>query len=73
LSGELPTIIYQLADDSYLVFERVCPKCGRFVKAKDYVMTNVLGELKEEPNAECSRCGPVMMPSLGYFGEDDLS
>ncbi len=47
------------------VFRRVCPKCGRFAKAHKSATFNGAGPTK--PNADCKRCGPVMMSFLGYF------
>lgn len=49
------------------VFIPVCEKCGRFVKAAKTVRVSLCGGLKEEPNAECSRCGPTTMPFEGFF------
>lgn len=51
-------------------FVPVCPKCGRFVKADDTLMTmvNGLDEVKmPDTNATCAKCGRVSMPFEGYF------
>ena len=57
-------------NEGSLVFVPVCPKCGRFVKADETVLVNGFGELKEAPNATCSKCGRVEMPYEGYlFGD----
>ena len=59
---------YQSYDGGAL-FIRKCPACGRIVKADKSVMVNGLDEVSMEPNAECSHCGRVTMPFLGYFEE----
>lgn len=43
----------------------VCQLCRRFVKADDVITINGLGELVDEPNATCTRCGRVQMPAGG--------
>lgn len=48
------------------VFVPVCEKCGRFVKALPVIHVGDRG-LKDEPTAECSRCGPTTMPFEGFF------
>lgn len=55
------------SDDGDLIFVPVCPTCGRFVRSDEFVMTNGLGQLKEQPNATCSKCGRVEMPFEGYL------
>ena len=47
-------------------FVPVCPSCGRFVKADATVLINGLGEIKNEANASCTKCGRVQMPFEGY-------
>lgn len=49
-----------------LTFVRVCPKCGRFVKADDKVYTNETAGVKREPNATCNIHGRVEMPCEGW-------
>ena len=62
-----PTISYA----GGALFLRKCPTCGRIVKADTSVWVNGLDEVSEESNAECSRCGRVTMPFIGYFGEGE--
>lgn len=50
-------------------FIRICPHCGRFVRADKSIMLNGFDEVKEGPNACCSKCGRVAMPFEGYFDE----
>jgi len=53
-------------------FIRVCPKCGRFVKADDGILINSLTEeILDLSNATCKKCGRVNMPLEGYFSEYD--
>lgn len=47
-------------------FVRVCPKCGRFVKADD-VQRFQGGTIADEPNATCIKCGRVQMPFEGFI------
>lgn len=49
------------------IFVPVCPKCGRFVKHDLTIYTNGLGELVEETNATCSKCGRVSMLFEGFI------
>ena len=51
-------------------FLRVCPKCGRFVKADKSITFNLRTEQPlKEPNATCKKCGRVEMPFEGWFDE----
>ncbi|PKN97982.1 MAG: hypothetical protein CVU42_13750 [Chloroflexi bacterium HGW-Chloroflexi-4] len=43
------------------VFVRLCPVCGRFVKADDSVKCNIDGVPSKEPNATCKKHGRVRM------------
>lgn len=47
-------------------FIPVCEKCGRFVKANKMVRYNEINGLIDEPNATCSKCGPVKMIFEGF-------
>lgn len=47
-------------------FVPVCPKCGRFVKADDYIRVR-LEKLAEKPNATCAKCGRITMPFEGHY------
>ena len=49
-----------------LTFVPVCETCGRFVKADDAVTVNGFGDLVQQPNATCSRCGRVAMIFEGW-------
>lgn len=60
-----PTIAYEKGDEIAL-FYRVCPICGRFVKADGVTMLN-----SDEPNATCKRHGRVRMPFCTWMeGEE---
>lgn len=55
-----PIVSYGPFDGCYALFYRVCPKCGKYVKADE---KSRLGEyLGSDPNATCKRCGRVQMP-----------
>ena len=58
---ESPRIVY----GDGMQFIRVCPTCGRFVKADEVTYSNEMGEYKE--NATCKRHGRVKMPLEGVF------
>ncbi len=47
-------------------FLRVCPECGRFVRADDSVWFNDYG-VKRAANATCKIHGRVEMPFEGFF------
>lgn len=47
-------------------FVPVCPKCGRFVKADRAITVDGHHGHFDRPNATCSKCGRVIMPSEGY-------
>lgn len=47
-------------------FVPVCPNCGRFVTAGE-VRANEINGIADEPNATCSKCGPVQMPFEGFL------
>ncbi len=49
------------------MFIPVCPKCRCFVKADKEIMFNGLGEIVEQPNATCKKCGRVEMPFMGFL------
>lgn len=49
------------------VFVPVCEKCGRFVKADEFIQLNGLDELMDQPNATCSKHGRVKMLFEGWF------
>ena len=53
------------------VFVRVCPSCGRFVKADDPMNVSINYFTDDyrlpETNATCAKCGPVAMPFEGFF------
>ena len=56
---------------SYLggtTFARVCPVCGRFVKADKTVRVNGFEGVDEtKPNTTCKRHDRVAMPFVGYY------
>ncbi len=58
-----PTISYGSEEDGSKVFVRVCPNCGRFVKADKECFVND----DSKANATCKRCGRVRMDDLGWF------
>lgn len=50
-----------------LAFIRLCPNCGKFIKADDSVLVNGLEEVSKDPNATCSKCGRVTMIFDGWW------
>jgi hypothetical protein len=67
MRDEAPLIVYQ----SGPAFERLCPKCGRFMKFPDTLeyRQNWLSELCEFPKLDCSKCGPVQPVHVGWAGD----
>ena len=66
LYSEAPSACYEV-DGELAYFIRACSCCGRFVKAGETVRINHAGQVVKEPNATCSRCGPVEMEFEGYY------
>ena len=58
---------HRVVYDGGAQFVRVCPRCGRFVKADKKIRVNGAEDLVEEPNATCSKCGRVEMPFEGWI------
>lgn len=50
-----------------LAFVRLCPNCGRFIKADEEVRINGFDQWIEAENAVCSKCGRVKMIFDGYW------
>ena len=48
-------------------FVPVCEKCFRFVKNRPTIQFNEMTGLKDEPNADCSKCGPTKMLFEGFI------
>lgn len=60
-SEHTPIVSYGPCEDGeYMIFYRICPKCGRFVKADN--STKIPEYQGDSPNASCKRCGRVQMP-----------
>ena len=65
-----PVTIYGDGIDDSPAYFRVCPKCGRYVKADD--ATRIPEYQGKEPNATCKRCGRVQMPfAFWYFADEE--
>ena len=65
-----PTVVYDSPDKNILqVYYRVCPKCGRFVKADKY--TRIPEYQRNEPNATCKKCGRVSMDFCCWIEVDE--
>ena len=63
-----PTVGYGPVDDCWCIFYRVCPKCGRYVKADE---RSKFGEyLHDTPNATCKKCGRVQMPFAWWWTDE---
>lgn len=64
-----PIVAYEAVDGAYPVFFRVCPKCGRFVKADN--ATQIPEYLGSKPNATCKRCGRVQMDFAWWYTPEE--
>ena len=65
-----PTVMYRSRYDSEVpVFYRICPICGRYVKADD--RTKIPEYLGTEPNATCKKCGRVQMPFCTWWYDEE--
>ena len=63
-------ICYDFAE-GIAVFSPHCPKCGQFIKAGS-VWINGLGEIRDENNATCSKCGEIKMRFEGWYDPEDF-
>jgi ribosomal protein L32 len=64
---DMRRVAYDFGDSiGSAVFVPVCETCGRFVKAGT-VSANEINGISDEPNAECSKCGPTRMLFEGFF------
>jgi hypothetical protein len=48
-------------------FIPVCEKCGRFVKADEFVLVNEIQGLSKKTNATCSKDGRTRMLFEGFI------
>ena len=60
-----PIVAYDSPDGNLQAYYRVCPKCGRFVKADKF--TRIPEYQGEEPNATCKKCGRVQMEFCAWL------
>ena len=60
-------MIRRVVYENEAVFAPVCEKCKRFVKADAEVLFNGFGELVDQPNATCARCGRTKMLFEGFI------
>lgn len=65
-----PTIVYGFWDNEFAIYYKVCPKCGRFVKADD--TTRLPEHQGNEPNATCKKCGRVQMPFCTWSSDVEV-
>lgn len=61
---ESPRVCY---GEDNATFVRVCPKCGRFVKADKTVRFTYDGPPADRPNGTCAIHGRIQMPFEGYI------
>lgn len=66
-TSEPPLFSWASPYGGHLVFARVCPDCNRFVKPHEKLnySESFDGFYTFEPNAECKKHGPVIMPFMG--------
>lgn len=60
-----PIVSYGPVDGLNFAFYRVCPKCGRFVKAD--IKSQAPEFLRDKYNATCKKCGRVQMPFYDWW------
>jgi ribosomal protein S27AE len=72
MDREAPLKVYGSKDNEGPIFERLCPKCGRFMRFPETIKwrENMHG-LCEFQKIECSRCGPVDPAHVGWSGDYD--
>lgn len=59
--------VYDGGEHGELWFLPICKECSRFVKADTSVYVNGFGQLKDQPNATCSKHGRIKMIFEGYM------
>lgn len=65
---ESPRVCYGEGEHEGATFVRICPKCGRFVKADETVRLTYDGPPeKGRPNATCKIHGRIEMYFEGYI------
>lgn len=66
-TSEPPLTSWPSPYGGHLVFARVCPECGRFVKADEtlHYRESFDGGYTFETNATCTRHGAITMPFVG--------
>lgn len=68
--SEAPLIVYGSAESEGPAFERLCPKCSRFMKfPKSFKWKEDWNGICEFETVECSRCGPVEPTMVGWSGD----
>lgn len=66
---EAPLIVYGAQNDGP-VFERLCPKCSRFMKfPKRMKWKEDWNGMLSFPKIRCSQCGPVEPTHVGLAGD----
>lgn len=64
---DTPIICY---GDDGPAFERLCPKCGRFLKFPAEInWKQTFDEICTFQTIDCSRCGPVEPEHIGWAGD----
>jgi len=66
MNVEAPMATFDV-DGEDATFTRVCPKCGKYVKADAEAWFDYNGQPTKGPNATCKKCGRVQMEFEGYF------
>lgn len=59
-----PTVLYGDGDECPIFF-RVCPKCGKYVKADEESQMPAY----TKANATCKKCGRVIMPFCCWLSD----
>jgi hypothetical protein len=67
---EAPLIVYGDGDEDGPAFERLCPKCARFIKFPETMKwREKFNGGCEFPDVTCSRCGPVQPVHIGWASD----
>lgn len=67
MRDETPLVVY---DNDGPVFERLCPKCARFLKFPQRIEYRTrFDDTVTFPKLECSKCGPVDPVHIGWEGD----
>ena len=76
--GEIMTdpeqyVSFEFDDLGVAVFNRRCPKCGRWLAFKNVLECTTGGDSQTTALASCKRCGKVELEFEGWFSKEECT